>query len=51
MTTQSEDIRLDDECEHLQEKIHIITKYQKPLHCKFSKKDGAGKPSQCESNL
>jgi hypothetical protein len=30
MTTQSEDTWLDDECEDLQEKIHIITKFQKP---------------------
>lgn len=30
MTTQIEDTWLDDECEDLQEKIHLITKYQKP---------------------
>ncbi len=30
MTTQNEDAWLNDECEDLQEKIHIITKFQKP---------------------
>jgi hypothetical protein len=45
MTTQGEEIWLDDECEHLQEKIHIITMYQKP-YIANSKKDGTGKPSQ-----
>jgi hypothetical protein len=44
MTIQSEDIWLDDVYEDLQEKIHIITKYQKP-YIANSKKDGTARTS------